>query len=544
MPQPPTQPQPETMALRFRDFGVDTIAEHNAIAAERGRVWWGWWNKPQERMPRAVLASFEQAIQQTGPLQIFLVDSGMERLFTVRLRGIAVAPGLQEDARIPPPEPELAPAYYRDREWRVWFEFEGEIEQLLDEAIREFSYSEVPAEVFVDEPQMERYDGKRVYSVREMLGRRHRTIYFLRRYQEGDPEYEIQLAVPDYPVPFSTIAHATRSNLIVLLSDLHFSADRANHEFALVSQAGDADLLEVLDEDIRSNFGDLQPAAVILSGDLTWKGDADEFEYARRFVSRLHSIWGLDWSQILTIPGNHDITWTGAPGAAGLPAGAEAESAYRTFVSQGLRFNPNEHLSMGRRFLLDNFIPVDVLALNSVRLESETYRGFGFVGPDQLEHGFNAMGWEKGSEPGPKLRILALHHHVVPVVPLEKPGAQSYSLTLDAGELLYRALEHGVDIVIHGHQHKPFAAGYSRMIPRATAVSSRLLAIHGAGSIGVAASKLPAGVRNAYTMLRVDGDGIDVLVRDRSEEHGHAFRDGWTARLDRTPHGYRAMELR
>src|SRR5262249_12788668 len=158
------------------------------------------------------------------------------------------------------------------------------------------------------------------------------------------------------------------------------------------------------------------PAAVLVTGDLTWRGTAEQFEAARTFLSRLQSIWGLDWSQIIVIPGNHDITWTpgGADGAE--PPRAEAEAAYRTFLSQALRFAPEAQLSIGRRFLLGNFVPVDLVALNSVRLESETYRGYGYVGADQVREAFSAMGWERGTDPGPKLRILALHHHVVPVV--------------------------------------------------------------------------------------------------------------------------------
>lgn len=178
--------------------------------------------------------------------------------------------------------------------------------------------------------------------------------------------------------------------------------------------------------------------------------------------------------------------------------------------------------------------------MNSSRLEREAYRGYGYVGLDQLRGAFEGMGWSKGGEAGPKVRVLVLHHHVVPVVPREELGAPNYSLTLDAGELLYTALEYGVDLVLHGHQHKPFVAGFSRYVDNGDIPCERTLAIHGGGSAGVATGHLPAGVGNAYSILQFDHDGLNISVRERSPEHGSAFREAWNATLVRTANGFRA----
>jgi Calcineurin-like phosphoesterase len=418
--------QPETMALRFRDLSIeDTVGAHNAIASEHGYVWWGWWNKPEERTPRGVFADLERRIQGGGaPLEIYLVDSGHERLYAAMLEQIHVTPGLQGDERGATPEPDRTPAYYRETPYRVWFKFRGEIEERDRETIREFSYKEVSEELFVDDRHQDRYDGKRVESLEEMLSRRHRTIYFLRPFAVGDREGELQFVAEEDPKPFQVHPIVGSSDYLLLLSDLHFS-EGGQHQFALRPEVGNPDLFNILKEDVDTRFPDQPPVAVIVSGDLTWHGSPDEFEYAREFLSRLRSAWGLDWSQFVVVPGNHDITWLRGDGAdPGRPPQPEAEDAYRRFFGQALRFNAPEQLSLGRRYLLGNFVPVDVVAVNSCRLEQETYRGYGFVGLDQVREAFEGMGWRTGSEPGPKVRVLVLHHHVVPVVPREARGAE------------------------------------------------------------------------------------------------------------------------
>lgn len=525
---------PSTVALRFRDFGVKTVDEHNAIAHEKGSVWWGWWNKPEERPPRDLLESFVARISEEEGVEVFLVDSGTSRLYSTRLVEIAVT-GLGEET-ITPEESDLIPDYYRERPWKVWFRIKA-IQEEDVARIRAFSYQELPGDALVEDPNADAYDGKRVHSLQEMLDRRHRTMYFLRPRREGDREAEVQLVAPDHPEPFATIARSVPSSYVLVLSDLHFS--EANHEFALVGEVGNPDLFTILDSEIRTQLGG-KPAAVLLAGDLTWEGSQNEFEIARTLVSTLQSVWDLHWSQVLAIPGNHDITWLSNGGQAGQPSGAQAEANYRAFVSQAFKFPSPDHLCMGRRLLLDNFVPVDLVAVNSCRLESEEYRGYGYVGADQLRYAFEQMGWTPGPDPGPRFRVLALHHHVVPVTPVEKLGAENYSLTLDAGQLLFMALEYGVDIIVHGHQHQPFAGGISRMVAGGPFTPTRLLPIHGVGSVGVERSHLGTIGRNAYSILRFEPDGVSVTVRARSEQVGHGFDDYWDYKLERTTDGLRA----
>ena len=44
----------KTVILRFRDLVTEnnvTIARHKDMIDKKGYVWWGWWNKGNEKLP-------------------------------------------------------------------------------------------------------------------------------------------------------------------------------------------------------------------------------------------------------------------------------------------------------------------------------------------------------------------------------------------------------------------------------------------------------------------------------------------------------------
>jgi hypothetical protein len=149
------------MALRFRDLVATTVDAHRALIAKHGYVWWGWWNKPNERIPRDAFAEFQGRIKPGQPLDVFLVDSGTHRLYRAALTQIQPAPS---EAEIPCPEPKRTPAYYRTRKYKAWFRL-NEIVDIPAEELRHWSYAEVPN--FIDDPHADRFDQKRVFDLGE-----------------------------------------------------------------------------------------------------------------------------------------------------------------------------------------------------------------------------------------------------------------------------------------------------------------------------------------------------------------------------------------
>jgi 3',5'-cyclic AMP phosphodiesterase CpdA len=526
----------ELLALRFRDLAGPTIDEHRAVIDEHGYVWWGWWSKPGEAVPRDVLAAFLDRIGEQGHVEWLLIDSGNQLVYRAHVTSIVYSPGSEPFAS---PEVERTPAYYGRQKYRAWFRITA-IEEATEEDLTANTYEELAPKAFDEDPHREAFNGKRVFSIAELLSR-HRTIYFLRRAHAGDPEHLASLA-PSEPVrPFMSRTLQRPSDYVVQISDMHFGA---HHAFPRTSGPIHPNLALRITEDIKQLYPGVAPAAVILSGDFSWRGEPGEFEWAREFVTDLRSILNLDASDFLVCPGNHDICWAmqGAqydPSAPVTVASGAAQANYIEFVKNafGLELAPGE-LAVGRHLLLANGVALDIIALNSSQLEQQDFAGYGFVSGAQMNRAIEEMGWR--ADKGARYRMLVLHHHVVPVVSVEAIGRRNahYSVTLDAGEVLYRSLELEVDLIAHGHMHQSFGAIYGRLdAPDGHVPDTRRVAIQAAGSVGVDAEHLPSGVgRNSYLIYEFTPGYVRVRRRATSP-HADRFDEDGEHLLDRRQAG-------
>lgn len=524
----------ETLALRFRDLSGPTIEGHRQLIAEHGDAWWGWWSKPEEKLPRELFAEFLDRIGTDGEVVWFLADSGEGRLYRATVTDIRFDNANQ---RIPSPDRERTPPYYSEQDNLAWFRLSA-IEDAEESELTEKSYEEPPADDFDEDPHRAAFDGKRVFSLQEMLGR-HRTIYFLREAQEGDPSHQVSLAPNPRVTAFMKKTRQVPSRYIVQLSDLHFGPQ---HAYPRESSPTQRNLALRVSEDLENEYQGEPPAAVILSGDFTWQGTADEFLWAREFVEDLQSIFELQPSRFVICPGNHDMQWSTAAGeydpkAPVTAVGPDAQANYRSFVNDTIQLTFQESLAIGRRYLLSNFVPVEILALDSTRLEQQHFAGYGFVSRQQLNDAAAELDWTESNKGG-QYRMIVLHHHVVPVLPVEEIANADarYSLTLDAGELLYRALELEVDLIVHGHMHHPFTALHGRSGPN-TSLSSRRLAIQAAGSVGVKAQHIPLGAGgNSYLIYEFSPTHVKVRRRATSPNI-NGFGEDATYTLTRTEAG-------
>jgi 3',5'-cyclic AMP phosphodiesterase CpdA len=514
----------ELLALRFRDLAGPTINEHRTMIDQHGYVWWGWWSKPGEEVPRNIFADFRDRISTQGYVEWLLIDSGSHLVYRARVTGIEYSQGSDP---LPSPEPERTPAYYARQEYRAWFRMTA-IEEADEEDLVTNTYEEPPPDVFDKDPHREAFNGKRVFSIVELLSR-HRTIYFLRVAHADDPEHLASL-VPSEPVrPYMSRTLQRPSHYVVQISDMHFGP---HHAFARTSTPVHPNLALQITEDIKQLYAGVAPAAVILSGDFSWRGEPDEFKWAREFITDLRSMLDLEASDFLVCPGNHDICWADQTAEYDLSApvtvaSEAAQANYIEFIKNALdvELAPGE-LAMGRRLLLANGVVLDIIALNSSQLEQQDFAGYGFVSGTQMNRATEEMGW-RAAEKGARYRMLVLHHHVVPVLSVEEIGRRDarYSVTLDAGELLLRSLELEVDLIAHGHMHQSFGAIYGRLDTHVT--DTRRVAIQAAGSAGVDAEHLPIGVgRNSYLIYEFHPGYMRVRRRAKSPHVDRFDEDG------------------
>ena len=224
---------------------------------------------------------------------------------------------------------------------------------------------------------------------------------------------------------------------IVQLSDLH---------------CGDQHFLPNLLERAILEVNELDPDIVICSGDLTTFGFRDEYQLAKRYLD------GLRCEAVVVIPGNHD--------------------------SRNVGYVHFEELFGARNSVLRKD-GVTVVAVDSTE-------------PD-LDHGQIGRGrypWIEEQFAGEAdLKVFVCHHHLLPV-----PGTgRERNVIYDAGDTIECLQRAGVDLVLSGHKHVPYAWRLENLF------------VVNAGT--VSSQRLRGNVRPCYNVVEVTGTHVDVFRR-------------------------------
>lgn len=498
----------ETIILRFRDLNTsDTIKSHKDIIDKFCYVWWGWWAKPQEKVPMDEFNYlYELSVSETG-LKVFLLDSGNEKVYEAVCNNIKFYNGQLMET----PEPDKTPEYYRDNQYRLWFKF-SKISECLstleaEAKLHEYSYLRVDNFFVSGKSSFTIFYNKQVYSLSE-LSEQQRTIWFLKKREQSDKKYEIHsynndlLMNQDNP----TIYQVLRSNEILWLSDLHFSENY--HSFK--EKAGDQGKLSIrLNREIEK-MDDVQPSFGIISGDLTYSAKEDEFGFVLAFLKDINSIFGLNQSLYAIVPGNHDISFSNEEFDEKKPvmvAFDEAKEAYVNFFRKYFGVEPQEKLYSIHRFLMKNLQPIEIICLNSCLLQQEKdhFQGMGYVGNDQINE---IEEYLKATKESKVFRILVMHHHLLPVLFKEEPKAdRMYSMMLDSEAINQFIIHNKIKLVLHGHSHKEF---YTEIIRKTSENKKYKYYVVGLGSTGVIESKLSESRSNMFAVLKVLNDKIVI----------------------------------
>jgi hypothetical protein len=92
--------------------------------------------------------------------------------------------------------------------------------------------------------------------------------------------------------------------VLLHLSDIHFRKDRAGD-----AHDSDADLRNELERDLRTIRTTLvdRVDGIIVSGDLAFGGQPEEFDFAEGWLERLRELINCPKDSIMVTPGNHDV---------------------------------------------------------------------------------------------------------------------------------------------------------------------------------------------------------------------------------------------
>ena len=226
----------------------------------------------------------------------------------------------------------------------------------------------------------------------------------------------------------------TEPFVIAQISDLH---------------CGEVHFVPGLMERAINEINDQQPDIVVCSGDLTAMGFKHEYVQAKAYLDR------LDCKAVVVIPGNHD--------------------------SRNVGYVHFEEL-FGDRNSVRRVGGVTVVAVDSTE-------------PD-LDHGQigrGRYGWiEEAFAVPADLRVFVCHHHLLPV-----PGTgRERNIIYDAGDAIECLQRSGVNLVLSGHKHVPYAWRLEDLF------------IVNAGT--VSSLRLRGKTRPCYNLIEFSGRHVDV----------------------------------
>jgi Icc protein len=230
---------------------------------------------------------------------------------------------------------------------------------------------------------------------------------------------------------------------------------------------------EMLDRAIEEING-IAPDIVVISGDLTADGYRGEYETAREYLNRVET------GDLIVIPVNHDSRNVGYLHFEDL-FGPRARALHRAGVT--------------------------VVAEDS----SEPDLDHGQIGRSRY-----AAITEEFAKPA-DFRVFVLHHHLLPV-----PGTgRERNIVYDAGDLLEMLLRSGVDLVLAGHKHVPYAWRLDNLFMVTTGTVSTL--------------RLRGHTRPCYNLIEIEPASVRIFRRYPFEGHdtilefsreSHAYEKG------------------
>lgn len=467
------------LALRFRDVvaETDSVSSHRSIIKSHGHAWWGWWKKSFEPARTAEL----QAL--SSPFCAILVDRSTQRMFNASVVSFVLG-------RIDESELVKVPSYYRQQERNVhgWFKVSS---------IEPTDYNEAIASLFGDF-----------------------TLAFL----TGNP-----------PIARNPARIESRTKSTVLhLSDLHFGPDFDFPVQGTVPAIGDTKrtLTDCLVADLERQDLAKDIGLLLVTGDFITAGkwtDAVRSDLRHEFDA-LRDRLGLRKDQVLAVPGNHDIVRYGVdgPSAEELAVADQVtyrhEREYRTFIEELTGRSWQEPLNYSTTVCLKDADLVFAV-LNSCTVVATEWTEYGYVG----DKGISVLSELAAIETSrPTFKLVALHHHLLPVNRIAAPHSKGVTLSLDATEILDHAQRAGVHIVLHGHEHVPRLANY-QTIPMNGDIGGHRLIIFSSGSTGAVESRRPPGERNTYCVFRFDTSRSRLVVRELRPDAklGNTLFDGF-----------------
>jgi 3',5'-cyclic AMP phosphodiesterase CpdA len=257
-----------------------------------------------------------------------------------------------------------------------------------------------------------------------------------------------------------------RASVTTLLhcSDLHFGHPAVPEQY----------------EAIEAMIDEQKPDVVAISGDVSQRARAGEFQRARAFMRRA-SVTG---AEVICVPGNHDVAWWHAPLGIGNQEAMFAK--YRAYISNDIEpvlriagatfVGLNTSQGVIRQTLTWNVRDISII---------------GHLRRDQIERARAEFDASRSGD----ARIIVMHHNPVKGELSQRHGLKNTKAILGAFAEMH------VDIVLCGHDHQE-AVHYIEHTKRGTIVST-------AGTIS---SRSRGGRPSSVNRIRITPAEIEVAT--------------------------------
>lgn len=284
---------------------------------------------------------------------------------------------------------------------------------------------------------------------------------------------------------------------ILHLSDFHISSQNKDKFSALCENINDA----LKDKEI-----DNYPQVVLVTGDFTEEGNADQFKWFKEgFKGMLSLAYFSHVEHVMVLAGNHDYSWAVKETRQDdyLRLCSEIEKGVEKIDEDDANKTNIKYVSVEQRKKT-----VLIVGLDSMKIDSPEWPGIGYFTKEQLRKFSDFVQKFKGNNRKQVQIFVAFHHHLVPVSALERDtlaNPQKFSLTLDARRAIDEFIDNGVEFAIHGHQHQPSMITWRNDDKK----DKKDLHIISAGCL---AGKLYAGdvARNSFMLYSVGDNRVTV----------------------------------
>jgi len=209
-------------------------------------------------------------------------------------------------------------------------------------------------------------------------------------------------------------------------------------------------------------INELQPDAVIITGDLTDEGYPQQFNLLNSYLSPLKC------ENKCIIPGNHDSRNVG----------------YLHFEEM-----------FGQRHNVLKIPGVTIVGADSSEPDLDSGR-IGREWYDWLRNAFNKTD---------DFKILALHHHLLPV----PNTGRERNIAYDAGDVLEVLIETNTNLVLTGHKHVPYAWKLENLIVASAGTASTL--------------RLRGKTKPCYNIIAIEQDKVQIFKKHAFGDKELAF---------------------